>query len=69
LKKIEGYCEGIALDFAYSFDGEKGIVGNFIVRITGDSLAVVIGLPQIGKRYFKNQTFQGQIMGAFHFKV
>jgi hypothetical protein len=57
-EKFEGFCEGIALDFAYSFDGEKATVGNFILRITEDSLAVVTGLPQIGERYFKTKHFK-----------
>jgi hypothetical protein len=57
-EKFEGSCEGIALDFAYSFDGEKATVGNFILRITEDSLVVVIGLPQTGEKYFKTKHFK-----------
>jgi hypothetical protein len=44
-EKFEGFCEGIALDFAYSFDGEKSTVGNFTLKVTEDSLALIIGLP------------------------
>jgi hypothetical protein len=57
-EKFEGFCEGIALDFAYSFDGEKATVGNFTLRVTEDSLALIIGLPQTGEKYFKTKHFK-----------
>jgi hypothetical protein len=44
-ENFEGFCEGITLDFAYSFDGERATFGNFTLRVTEDSLSFVIGLP------------------------
>jgi hypothetical protein len=40
-EKFDGFCEGIALDFAHSFDGERATVGNLTLKITKDSLAFV----------------------------
>jgi hypothetical protein len=57
-EKFDGFCEGIALEFAHSFDGERATVGNLTIRITEDSLAFVTGLPQIGERYFKTKHFK-----------
>jgi hypothetical protein len=57
-EKFEGFCEGIALDFAYSFDGEKATIGNFTLRVTEDSLALIIGLPQTEEKYFKTKHFK-----------
>jgi hypothetical protein len=57
-EKFDGSCEGVALEFAHSFDGERATVGNLTIRITGDSIAHVTGLPQIGERYFKTKHFK-----------
>jgi hypothetical protein len=57
-EKFEGFCEGIALDFACSFDGEKAIVGNLSLRVTEESLALISGLPQTGEKYFKTKHFK-----------
>jgi hypothetical protein len=58
LGKFEGFCEAVALDFAYSFDGQKATIGNFTLRVNEDSLALVIGLPQTGEKYFKTKHFK-----------
>jgi hypothetical protein len=58
LGKFEGFCEAVALDFAYSFDGQKATVGNFTLKVTEDSLALIIGLPQTGEKYFKTKHFK-----------
>jgi hypothetical protein len=57
-EKFEGFCEAVALDFAYSFDGEKATIGNFTLRVNEDSLALIIGLPQTGETYFKTKHFK-----------
>jgi hypothetical protein len=57
-EKFDGFCEGVALEFAHSFDGERATVGNLTIRITEDSIALVTGLPQIGERYFKTKHFK-----------
>jgi hypothetical protein len=57
-EKFDEFCEGIPLEFAQSFDGERATVGNLTIRITKDSLAFVTGLPRIGERYFKTKHFK-----------
>jgi hypothetical protein len=55
LEKFDGFCEGVSLEFAHSFDGEIATIGNLTIRLTEDSIAHVTGLPQIGERYFKTK--------------
>jgi hypothetical protein len=57
-EKFDGFCEGIALEFAQTFDGERATIGNLTIRITEYSITLVTGLPQIGERYFKTNHFK-----------
>jgi hypothetical protein len=65
LEKFVGSCEEVALEFSHSFDGERATVGNITIRISEDSIAHVIGLPQIGERYFKTKHFKDKSWAPF----
>ena len=62
---FDGFCEGVALEFAHSFDGKRATIGNLTIRITEDSIAHVTGLPQIGERYSKTKHFKDKSWAPF----
>ena len=64
-EKIDGYCEKVGLEFAYSFDGERDTIGNFTIRLSEDIAAKITGLPQQGERYFKTKQLKDNSWAPF----
>lgn len=53
---------------AYLFDGERDVMGNLTIHISGNSLAQETGLPQEGERYILKSK-QIQILDTFSLQI
>ena len=58
LQKFNGSNEEIAKQFAFSFNGEKALVGNFSFRISEYVIAQTLEIIPEGEKYFKTKQFK-----------
>jgi len=58
LEKFHGSNEEITKQFAFTFNGEKALIGNFSFRISEDTIAQAIGISPEGEKYFKTKQFK-----------
>ena len=54
-ENFDGHCEKVGLEFSFSFDGERDIVGKFAIILYEYIIAQITGLPKQGERYFKTK--------------
>ena len=64
-EKFDGYCEKVALEFAYSFNGDMTTIDNITIRISENVIAQITGLPQTRERYFKTKHFKDKSWEPF----
>jgi len=58
LEKFHGSNEEVTKQFAFTFNGEKALIGNFSFRISEDTIAQAIGISPEGEKYFKTKQFK-----------
>jgi hypothetical protein len=55
VQKLQGYDDGISLQFTINIRGEKTIVADIQVEVTEEAVAEATGLPKIGERWYIRQ--------------
>jgi len=58
LEKFHGSNEEVTKQFAFTFNGEKALIGNFSFRVSEDTIAQSIGISPEGEKYFKTKQFK-----------
>ena len=58
LEKFNGNNEEVTKQFAFSFNGEKALTGNFSFRILEDTIAQTLGISPEGEKYLKTKQFK-----------
>ena len=58
LQKFNGNSDEVTKQFAFSFNGEKALVGNVSFRISEDTIAQSLGISPEGEKYFKTKQFR-----------
>jgi hypothetical protein len=51
--KFRGHNEDVTKEFALNFDGACSNIRGFLLPVSETSIALTIGLPQTGERWFK----------------
>ena len=58
LEKFNGNNEEVTKQFAFTFNGEKALIGNFSFRISEDTIAQTLEISPEGEKYFKTKQFR-----------
>jgi len=58
LEKFNGSNEEVTKQFAFTFNGEKALIGNFSFRVLEDTIAQSLGISPEGEKYFKTKQFK-----------
>jgi len=58
LEKFCGSNEEVTKQFAFTFNGEKDLIGNFSFRVSEDTIAQSLGINPEGEKYFKTKQFK-----------
>ena len=58
LEKFRGSNEEVAKQFAFTFNGEKALIGTFSFRVSEDTIAQATGVSPEGEKYFKTKQFK-----------
>lgn len=58
LEKFKGSNEEVAKQFAFTFNGEKALIGTFSFRVSEDTIAQATGVSPEGEKYFKTKQFK-----------
>lgn len=58
LEKFHGSNEEVTKQFAFTFNGEKSLIGNFSFRVSEDTIAQSIWISPEGEKYFKTKQFK-----------
>jgi hypothetical protein len=51
---LQGYDDGISMQFSLSFDGKTARMGPLTFRVSEESIFAATKLPRVGDRWFKN---------------
>jgi hypothetical protein len=54
IEKFKGFNLRVAQEFALTFDGCREKIGDMQLEVTKEFLSQAMGLPAIGKKWFKN---------------
>ena len=58
LERFNGSNEEVTKQFAFTFNGEKALIGNFSFRVPEDTIAQSLGISPEGEKYFKTKQFK-----------
>lgn len=58
LEKFHGSNEEVTKQFAFTFNGEKALIGNFSFKVSEDTIAQAIGISPEGEKHFKTKQFK-----------
>lgn len=65
LQKFDGFDSAVTITFSWTFDGSQANIGSLEFAVTEESISHAIGLPIVGKKYFKKGKLKRKLWCQF----